>query len=732
MQNILNRIIKYNIYVLVFLLPLFWLPFSFEIFEYNKQYLLFFLSSLALFAWILKQVVYDKEIRCKKSPIDYLVLGFLFISLISAIFSVDKDSSFLGFYGRFSNGFIGLLSFGALYFLITNNASFKEDEKSKFQIAGSKLLNLFLWSTGITVFTGYLSIFGLWTKLGSLITLPQIMLQRTFNPIAGSLEGLAVFLAVAIVLLTGLLLNRTKIFYWLLLFSSLGLLVIINFTSAWMILLAAMILVMALSLAKRIFKENVNRLLLPIFLIIVSAALLIGQPFKTNLPKEQVLPQPVSWRIAFESATDNVKNGFLGTGLGTFHYDFSKYKPQSFNQSWMWQIRFDRASSYLAELLGTIGFVGFFAYLGMLVLFSFVSWFLISKDFAGFPLVVGFIGIIASQFVYYQNTSLSYIFWLILGLAVVSWREKSPALVSEKKVSFKNFPESSLIFLTVVIVFGVAILALYFYGVRYYLADTNYYKALMLSGEQRLQSMQKAVSQNPSLANYRATFARIYLVEALNEKDSAKIQLLVARAIDQARSATIISPNNVANWETLGIVYREIRGVAAGATDWGIKSFESAIELEPANPALYTELGKLHLASGNKEKARDNFSKALEKKTNYESATIQLALLLEQDNIIDEAITRLEGLIRDNPYNVDAHFQLGRLYFNNKRTDESIDQFKTVIILVPNHSNAHYSLGLAYAVQKKTRLAVQEFEKVLELNPDNPDVINKLKELGAR
>ena len=116
MKNLLNRIVKYNIYILVFLLPLFFLPFSFEIFEYNKQYLLFFLFSSALFAWVLKQVAYDKEIRFKKSPIDYLILGFLFVSLLSAIFSVDKSSSLFGFYGRFSDGLIGLFGLAALYF----------------------------------------------------------------------------------------------------------------------------------------------------------------------------------------------------------------------------------------------------------------------------------------------------------------------------------------------------------------------------------------------------------------------------------------------------------------------------------------------------------------------------------------------------------------------------------------------------------------------------------------
>src|SRR3989338_5497047 len=118
MQNILNRVVKLSVYLLIFLTPLFFLPFSFEVFEFNKQYLLFFLVSLGFLAWLVKMVVYDKEIRFKQSPLDIFVLAFLAVNVLSAVFSIDKSSSLLGFYGRFNNGLISTLSLGALYFLV--------------------------------------------------------------------------------------------------------------------------------------------------------------------------------------------------------------------------------------------------------------------------------------------------------------------------------------------------------------------------------------------------------------------------------------------------------------------------------------------------------------------------------------------------------------------------------------------------------------------------------------
>ncbi len=110
MSGVPDKTVKYSIYTLVFLLPLFFLPFSFEAFEFNKQYLLFFLTSLAFFVWLAKMILIDKEIRFRRSPLDIFVLAFLFMAILSAVFSVDRSSSLFGFYGRFSGGLIGLLS----------------------------------------------------------------------------------------------------------------------------------------------------------------------------------------------------------------------------------------------------------------------------------------------------------------------------------------------------------------------------------------------------------------------------------------------------------------------------------------------------------------------------------------------------------------------------------------------------------------------------------------------
>ena len=755
--------------MLVFLLPLFFLPFTFEAFEFNKQYLLFFLVSLAFFSWLAKMVLVDKEIRFKRSPLDIFVLAFLFIAILSTVFSVDKSSSLFGFYGRFSDGLIGLLSLGLMYFLITNNLGLAKEEKTKDksqdstpQISHSKIIKIFLWSVFFVIIFGYLSIFSIWTQidnmLGGNLHLPTVMLQRIFNPAAGSMEGLAVFLAVFTTLLAGVMVTCGKkkagnVFLWLLLLLSLGLLVIIDFTPAWLALSIGLILFLAIVLWRRTFKENVNKLLLPIILVIIGGAFLFIDMSNFEhlgifqMPKEQVISQQVSWTTGFGSATEGVKSGFLGSGVGTFNYDFAKFKPVSFNENLLWQIRFDRAGNYFAELLGTMGFLGILSYLGLIGLFLFISWYMVSgsqmqNSKYQIPLLMAFLVLIVSQFVYYQNTTLAFTFWLVLGLSMVNWAPLRPAQ-GEKTISFKDFPELSLVFSALLIVLSLVILGMYFFAANFYLADISYKSA---AGNERIQKVEKAAGLNPYQSQYKIVLGRDYLARVLQENqkpEEQKDQTLLSTDVHLAitygkggqigrnviKGATELSPNRVAAWETLGMIYRDIQGIATGALEWAIKSFEKAITLEPANPVLHTELGKLYLTSGDREKGMQEFSKAQQLKPDYIDASIQLALAYEAEGNTDEAIRQVENLANTYPLNVEVFFQLGRLYFNANRVDDAILQFQAVTTLMPNHSNAHYSLGVAYQKKGQISKAIEEYEKVLELNPGNQDVQEKLQQL---
>jgi tetratricopeptide (TPR) repeat protein len=714
MGDFCNRIIKYCLFLLVFLLPLFWLPFSFEAFEFNKQYLLFFLVSLAFFSWILKMVLVDKEIKFKKSPLDLFVLAFLFVAILSAIFSVDRGSSIFGFYGRFSDGLIGLVSLGGLYFLITNNVT-----------VVSGLIKTLVGSVFFVILFSYLSIFGVWQKIPGL---PAVMKQPTFNPVSGSLEGLSVFLSIVVVLLIILALQKSQL------------------RKNWS---SVILLIAALGLLFSIIESQRNEEERTLF------------AFSFQLPKEQVLNQGLSFEVAFRTATDNLKNGFLGSGIGTYFYDFSKFKPIEFNKNPLWQIRFDRPANYLSEILATMGFLGLISYLLLIGMFLLVSLLLIApksqfsitepqKGEGGdegklrrrqtsstfnfqFPILVAFLALVVSQFFYYQNTVLAFLFWLFLALSVVSWPPTTfQEKIYSKKTTYEKWWGAALL-----VIIGLLMLGSYYFAQQFYRADILYTKAQKTPlGPAQTALLEKAVNLNPNLSQYRIILARDYLNEGLlelrkpiDEQNSTLLQEKLAKAIDEARVSVQLSPNYVAGWETLGMVYRDIHSLVQGAGEWGVKAFEKAISLEPTNPILQTELGKLYLVFEETQKAKEAFSKAKELKSDYLDALLQEALIDEKENNLSEAIKKVEGLSEISPFDTNILFQLGRLYFKNNQIDEAISQFEKVVEIFPNHSNALYSLGVIWSQKGKKDLAIEAFEKVLELNPGNQDVIQKLKEL---
>ncbi len=780
MCNLCDKVIKYSLYLLAFLVPVFFLPFSAEAYEFNKQYLLFFLISIAFIFWLVKMVVCDKEIKLRRTPLDILILIFLLAAALSAAFSIDRVHSILGFYGRFWPNLLGLFSLGGLYFLITNNVGANKkisaaDKAKSALINTNGLINALLWSSFFAVLIGYFSIFGIWQKLGNAgINLPFDILRNTFNPVSGFLEGLAVFLAVIIVLLVGLLVQTSKSKPQIfsqggLLLACLGLLLIIDFKAAWMVLLFSLAVFLALAFCSRIFRERINVLLLPIFLAVFSLIFIFinlntfvpGSIADLRLPQEILLNQADSWKAGLRAAGEYP---VLGSGPATFSHIFSLFRPIELNQTGFWQIRVDRAGSHIAEALGTTGLVGFISYLMLIAGFLLVLLRFIQRNVSKsqsailnqFPLFTTFLCLFAAQFFYYQNTCLAFMFWLFLGCAVAGLadlggfrqaKQKQKTILRRLKagiirisypsfrtqvVSLKNFPEISLLFNVFLIMLVAGAAGAYYFMARFYYADALYKQGVV---QNKIEKVEKARNLNPYRAVYRDELAKLYLSEALAEagkpadsRDINKIKDKTTKAISEARAAESISPHWVRTHETLAIIYRDMKGIVQGAEQWAIKSFQSAIVLEPFNPVLHTELGKVLFLSGEAEQARKEFEKALEMKPDYLDAKIQLALSYEDEDI-SKTIKMLEEAVASDLYSAEAHFELGRVYFNEHRIDEAIDQFQSALALKPLHSNALYSLGIAYQQQGMNKEAVSMFEKVLELNPGNEDVAGRLEEL---
>lgn len=803
--KICNQVIEYSVYSLVFCTPLFLLPITTEFYEFNKQYLLFFIAGLALMAWLARMVICQKRLAFKRTPLDLPILVFLAAMIISAIFSIDSFSSWMGFSGRYTDALVSLLAMVIVYFVIVNNLK-----------SNQKIFQWFLGSLALVLVIACLSVLGFWSKFpwpeGNFSRLASL---KSFNSVAASSEGLAVFLAAALGLVGGLFLYNyltgsfkkepdkpaknikgvkdlwakfsyflslsivRKIFYLALMILSVILLMRIDFWAAWIILGISQILFLVIVFWTRLFRKQVNLLILPIILLLISmGGFFVGTDAKNALPQEAIL----DFRIAEQVTRQAFKeNPMFGSGPGLFSYSFAKFKPAEFNQDRFWNIRFDKSPSHLLELFSTIGIVGVLSYLSIIAAFLFTTFIVLEKirslsikSKEGYStkrmriylmssvLFIAWLGFFIAQFIYLQNTVLALYFWIFLGLGMVAYQEITTEKVKEIKYSFKKLVEIGLFLNVLLLILVFVTLGLFYFASKFYLAEIWQAKGQNskdLGLEQRIELLEKSVNLNKFRSSYRINLSRLYLdgVELEAEKikkgegsieGQSGIQLLtnyISRTTEEAREARDLSPNLIASWENLGVIYRDLRYLVIGADKLAIIFFEQALNLEPNNPFFYRELCSLYLVTEqgqNWDKTIGYCQKAIDLKPNYLNTYIQLALAYGKKNDIEESIKNLEVALRmigDVQFQQESqlanavseiYFHLGRLYLNSNNFDQAIGFFQRVVVIMPQHSNARY--GLATALQSKGMFeeALREFEIVAQLNPENEIVRKKIKALN--
>lgn len=808
MQKICNFVIKYSFYGFVFLMPLFWLPWTIEVYEFNKQYLLVFLVGLALLAWLTKMIIVQKRIVFRRTPLDIWILVFMVVMVLSAVFSIDKISSWFGFYGRFSGSMIGLLALGLMYFVVVNNvrmrgnleeklpieASFPNSEdmslmpKKEFQgtpsmskkwgLSLDKILRLFLFSTFLVVIIACLSIIGLWGKIPGL---PQIMSFQSFNSVSGSLEGLAIFLVAVIGLVIGMILQkatskkqRTKLFRYSLFVLATVLLVLIDFWAAWLVLGIVMLLLLLMAFWTRLFKERVDLLILPIILLLISAIGLTGFLTKakgatgldflsTPLPQEIILDYQTANTITQQTLREYP---ILGSGPGTFLANFAKFKPDEFNQNQFWNIRFDKGPSHLMEMVGVSGILSILSYLLLISIFLLIILIFFSRkklaalkgdnQYPRHPilllsLILVWLSLLIAQFVYLQNTVLAFFFWFFMALAVVVW-EEAQGKYEEISFSFKELPEVGLVINVLLLILFFALLSLFYMGGRFYWAEVKF-RQPVADNQQLIQNLEKTVNLNGYRENYRRALSQIYLINAwtearkpTEEQNIQLLQVLATGSIQQARLASLLSPNLVATWENLGAIYRDSQGLVGGTLPFALESFTKATELEPTNPFFFRERCRLNLISEERDwdETIGYCQKAIDLKPDYLDAHIQLALVYEQKGDLEEAVKRLRGAL-DKLKGVsfqkgsalagaaaEIYFQLGRVYFNLEQFDEAVNMFEQSVIVMPEYANARYALALSYRVKGRLEDALTQYQIVNQLVPGNEEVLARIQQLTAQ
>jgi len=771
-EKILKNLTMFFIYAAAALIPIFFLPFTSEFLDFNKQFLLYALVILGVLSWLGQSIV-KKQFDVRFSAVDIPIVIFWLFTLVSSLISKDRNLSFWGDWSSLSWGFVPLTFYILFYYLVINNV--KELKQFKF-------VSLLLGGTAVVSALYFIN----W-RFG-LISLQNY--APSWNLTSGLTSLYGVFLALVVSLALGSLLEKkdkilglTNIFWMIAGLFSLAIVAMIGFKSVWAILALLMffLLVFAISRLEKIQTSWVTI----VFAILVVSLLLtfLGTPkfMVAPLPLEVSLSPGISWDIVSSNLTSSIKTFLFGSGPATFVYDFSVFRPDSFNQNFAWSTRFTRSYNTVLDILSGHGILGAIFFIAALLAILGILFFVwlgkpksslleqfisseqqgrkkgpecdISQDISGeaaslFTLFISFASIWVVSAVLLFLVSFSTVHWfmffLSLGLALSVGTLFAKIGIKQYSISLRASPQymlvssfSFVLVITAIVVFGT-------YLGRFYLGELTYAKGLRLAAKQEtldtaIQKFSAAIELNASRASYHLTLAQAYITRGNIEYNKSEPNLnlitsLLASAVNEARAATDISPNNVANWDFLATMYFNARALSANANTFDVAALERAIALEKSNPTLRLSLGNAKLAAKDLKAAREQFEAATKLKPDYILAYVDLSVLDEMENKADEAIEHMAvaaQLAQNDPTLI---FQLGRLYFNRGKSDDlnrAEQLFGLSLQMSPNYSDALWSLGVLYERRGKTSDALALYKKVAELNPNNQDVQKKIRALGA-
>lgn len=733
---ILDKLNKYLLYLVVFLIPLFFLPFTQNVLSYPKRFLLLILVVLSLTVWLIKQKVQGLTLKQIDKKM-YWVGGLILASFtLSTIFSLGKGLSFWGRPYSVSDSLLSIIILLGLAFLILNSFSREEYLKLVYLLIGSgALVGLF----------AILKLYGISLVNSSILSG------------VGSFNTAAIFSAVLFPLALAVLVqakNPLKILLGISAAILLATVLLINFKPAWIVLLIGVLFSLFFSTWNPSSKLKLGWIAgLMIGLILALFFIIFRFPipgFPTRSP-EVSLNLNSEYNILKGVFAQGLTNKILGTGPSTFKFDYSQFRSPALNQTIFWGTRFTQGNCSFWDWIITKGILGGLALVLLWVLLIIIGIKkIIVSDSSQWEIKLGvmssLVGLIGAHFLHPFNFSLYFIFWVTVGIFLgLIFSE-----IKKVKLGWFRVRFGFSLVLVLVVLLGIGLILVQ--GIRYF-SEVEYYQGIQAWSQGNIESAISHLSRATQLSfaplssprdRYYRDLAQLYLARAnqitanKNLKNPGLVQTSVVKGIRALNKATKLAPFNPANWNVRGFFYRNLIGVK-GAGKSALESYRKATELEPSSPFAYAELGRVHILMAqqgtvNKSKALEAATKALNKaielKSDYAPAHYLLAVVYDQQGKLSPAITKLKKAQAIAPRDVGLAFQLGVLYWRQRKFELARAQFEKAVKLNPNYSNARYMLGLVYDRQGNREQAKRQFQKVAQLNPNNQRVKKILENLN--
>ncbi|MCE3222690.1 MAG: uncharacterized protein K0S58_870 [Nitrospira sp.] len=220
--------------------------------------------------------------------------------------------------------------------------------------------------------------------------------------------------------------------------------------------------------------------------------------------------------------------------------------------------------------------------------------------------------------------------------------------------------------------------------------------------DQALRLFNRAIEQEPQRSEHY--FAKGLLLANQKHYDEAE---------NTIRAGIKVSPDSAVGYYYLGRISVEARDFDRATTH-----FEQAVTLNAAFEPAYVALGSVYEAKQDRDKAIGIYRRYLQgvnpRNREIRHHLIRLQVSAKQ---YDEALQELEGMLAEDPSDLDAQLRMGLVYGEQKNYPKAIQQLNQILTVRPSELKVRDYLGYLYEETKDYTKAVDAYRYNLTLEP---------------
>lgn len=167
-----------------------------------------------------------------------------------------------------------------------------------------------------------------------------------------------------------------------------------------------------------------------------------------------------------------------------------------------------------------------------------------------------------------------------------------------------------------------------------------------------------------------------------------------------------------------------------GDTEQALVEYDRVQRLGPERASVYATLARVYLKHQRYQSAEKMFNSAILHRPDSIRLRMDFAEMLDGLKRRAEAAAQYHQIVLLDPENIDALFQLGRIYSIKNDYPLSLQYYKRVLALRDNHSpQTWFNIGLVHSAQQHFALALDAFKIAVEQDPQYEQAWNNAAEV---